>query len=45
MKPEFEIKQEIERIKNNLAEAKRAKNNGAENWIRGYWKALSWVLK
>ena len=45
MKSEYEVQKEIKRIKINLTEAIRSKNNPAEIWIRGYWTALGWVLK
>lgn len=45
MKSEYDIQEEISRIKINLNEAIRNKNSGAESFIRGYWTALSWVLK
>ncbi len=37
MKQDFEIQEEIRRMKGNKETARKNKNNPAENWIYGYF--------
>lgn len=45
MRTVIEIRDKIDQIKNQVKKVKTMNKPHSEEWLRGYWTALCWVIE